>query len=60
MSIGAFSRDFVLKHFSLEAVTDALDRYFRNAVSASLPFHVRAKDEFRTGLILLGRRLVKR
>lgn len=59
-SIGAFSRDFVLKHFSLEAVTDALDGYFRNAVSASLPFHVRAKDEFRTGAILLARRLVKR
>ena len=58
-SIGGFSREFVLKHFSLETVADALDGYLRNAVLASPPFHARAADELRTAAILLGRRLVR-
>jgi L-malate glycosyltransferase len=52
-AVGAFSREFVLKHFALDKVCMSLDRYLRTAVSLPTSRWSACMDLART-LLLLG------
>jgi len=47
-ALGGFSRQFVVKHFALEAVSAGLAEFFQVAVANPRRFHVAAADGLRT------------
>jgi len=55
-SLGAFSRQFVVRHFSLETVCARLVELFRRTVAEPPRFHVAAADGLRTAAICLRER----
>jgi len=56
--LGAFSRQFVMRHFSLEEVAAKLSAFCSAAVAEPTPFAVAATDGLRTAAIRLGGRFV--
>jgi hypothetical protein len=57
-ALGAFSREFVLRHFSVEDVSARLSAFCCTAVARRPRFHVAAVDGLRTALIYWGGRFV--
>ncbi|MFZ4790775.1 MAG: glycosyltransferase family 4 protein [Candidatus Competibacteraceae bacterium] len=55
-ALGEFSRQFVLRHFSLEAVSSHLAEICRDAVAEMPPFYVTAADGLRTAALYLRER----
>ncbi|GAA1789009.1 glycosyltransferase family 4 protein [Planosporangium flavigriseum] len=49
--LGEFSRDFILRHYSLESVTEQLDMLCREAVAGRSPLRVRVADGVRTATV---------
>jgi L-malate glycosyltransferase len=56
--LGQFSRQFVLKHFTLEMVSERLAKFFQVAADAEPRFHVAMVDGLRTAAIGLGGKVV--
>jgi glycosyltransferase involved in cell wall biosynthesis len=56
--LGEFSRSFVAEHFSLERVSDDLNRYCHEAVANPLALSSRIIDVVRTAAVLKGGHLV--
>jgi glycosyltransferase involved in cell wall biosynthesis len=56
LTLGTFSRQFVLKHFALEAVSSRLDEFCRAAAADPQPLRVAVADGFRTAAIWLRER----
>ncbi|MEU3454307.1 glycosyltransferase family 4 protein [Micromonospora sp. NPDC006766] len=50
-ALGEFSRDFIVRHYSLESVARQLDELCREAVAGRSPVRVRAADGVRTAAI---------
>jgi glycosyltransferase involved in cell wall biosynthesis len=55
-ALGQFSRQFVLRHFSLEAVSERLAEFCRGAAAEMTPLHVAAVDGLRTAAVYLRER----
>jgi glycosyltransferase involved in cell wall biosynthesis len=55
-SLGPFSREFVLRHFTLEAVCAGLDEFCRDAGTQVPKVHHMAADVFRTAAIYVKER----
>jgi glycosyltransferase involved in cell wall biosynthesis len=54
--LGQFSRQFVLRHFSLETVSTRLAQFCRRAAAEMPPLHVAAADGLRTAAVYLRER----
>lgn len=54
--LGEFSRQFVLRHFSLDAVSTRLAEFYHAAVAEVPPFRVTAADGLRTAALYLRER----
>ena len=58
-ALGEFSRQFVLRHFSLQEVSAQLDEFCRAVAAADTPQrHVVVSDGLRTAALVLGRNVV--
>ena len=56
VALGEFSRQFVLRHFSLETVSSHFAQFCRGAVAEVAPFHVAVADGLRTAAVYLRER----
>jgi L-malate glycosyltransferase len=57
-ALGNFSREFIVKHFSLEAVSARLADFSQRAVAESVPVHRAVIDGIRTAILTCGQKLV--
>jgi glycosyltransferase involved in cell wall biosynthesis len=53
LELGAFSRQFVTRYFSLERVSAALEKFYLDALTKRSPLHVAAADGIRTAAVYL-------
>jgi glycosyltransferase involved in cell wall biosynthesis len=60
ISLGQFSRKFILQHFALESVSNRLDKFLYASVNKTLPAHVTIADGLRTAGIVIGRKFEPR
>jgi glycosyltransferase involved in cell wall biosynthesis len=56
--LGAFSREFVVRNFSLQVVSARLSNFLSLARTRPFKFHVAAFDGVRTAVLLQGRKLI--
>ena len=56
LAVGEFSRQFVIRHFSLENVSDKLEKFCRLSVAEMPRFHVAAADGLRTAAVYVRER----